>query len=88
MKKLEPIWDDEKCCCPVCGSKKILRMEQCVVYKVYSENTGAQLNPHTLKSYMSNREKALEYDNASPEGVGCWNYQCTRCGWQSEIFVE
>lgn len=55
-KKLEPIWKDNKCYCPVCGSTRILRREQCCLYKVYNENTGKQLNPKTLKRQMSNRE--------------------------------
>lgn len=87
-KKLEPIWKDNKCYCPVCGSTRILRREQCCLYKVYKENTGKQLNPKTLKRQMSNREKAWQYDFASTDGVGCWTYECSKCGWTSEVFRE
>lgn len=44
--------------------------------KAYNINTGKTLNPGTNKSYMSNKEKAHEYDMASTEGVGCWYYEC------------
>ena len=85
---LKPIWKDEKCYCPVCGSTRILRRVQCCLYKVYNENTGKQLNPMTLKRQMSNREKAGYYDCASMDGVGCWNLECRKCVWHSEVFVE
>lgn len=74
--------------CPECGSRRILIRKQCVVYKVEDANSGKQLNPNTLKAQMSNREKAWEYDRASGEGVGCWNYECKKCGWYSGIYTE
>lgn len=74
--------------CPKCNSKSILLHQQCIIQKVQNINTGKTLNPRTNKSYMSNREKAHEYDMASTDGVGCWNYECKKCGWISDIFVE
>lgn len=76
---------DGKYICPKCGSKKILLNEECVVYKVLDVNSEKLLNPRTLKSKMSNREKALEYDRAETDGVGRWQYECRKCGWTSEI---
>lgn len=74
--------------CPKCNSKRITLNQQCVIQKVININTGRTLNPRTNESYMSNREKAYEYDMASTDGVGCWYYECRKCGWASDILVE
>jgi len=82
------IEQDGKYICPKCGSKRILLQEQCVVYKTLNANNEKLLNPITLKSRMSNREKAREYDRALIDGVGCWYYECRKCGWTSKIYTE
>lgn len=74
--------------CPKCNSKRIILHQQCVVQKATSINTGALLNPYTHKNYMSNKEKAHEYDMASTDGAGCWYYECKKCGWTSDVLVE
>ena len=84
----EPIKENDIYTCPKCGSKKIIIKEQCVVFKTLNANTGKLLNPRTMKSYMSNREKAWKYESAQTEGVGCWNYECRKCGWISKLLVE
>mgnify|MGYP001049026294 CR=1 FL=1 len=84
----EIIEEDGKYICPKCGSKRILLNEQCVLQKVTNANSGKLLNPYTLKARMSNREKAFEYDNASVDGVGCWYYECGKCGWTSQPYTE
>lgn len=84
----EIIEQDEKYICPKCKSKRILLNEQCVLQKVSNANSRKLLNPRTLKAHMSSREKAGCYDNASTDGVGCWYYECRKCGWTSKIYTE
>lgn len=74
--------------CPYCGSRKITEISQNVLIKHTNVNTGKLINPFTGKGYMSNRDKADEYDRASMDGIGCWYYECRRCGWMSSMFVE
>jgi len=76
---------DGKYICPKCGSRRILIDEECVVYKTLDANSGKILNPRTLKSQMSNREKAEEYNKAETDGIGQWQYKCRECGWKSEV---
>ena len=68
--------------CPECNSKRIILHQQCVIQKAENINTGKIINPRTNKSYMSNREKAHEYDMASTD------YECKKCGWTSGLCVE
>lgn len=74
--------------CPECNSKMITEVSRNALIKMINANTGKLINPITGKSYMSNRDKAREYDNASSDGIGCWYYECRRCGWKSELLVE
>ena len=62
-------------CCPECGSVKITRHEQ--------------RNLEGKMKYMSNRDKAIHFDNADMSGGGgCWSYECRKCGWVSDTFTE
>lgn len=79
---------DEVYICPECGSKRITEITQNTLIKMKNVNGGAAINPGTGKHYMSNRDKAFAYDNASLDGIGCWYYKCRKCGWKSEILVE
>ena len=74
--------------CPVCGSKRITEAMQAVILKKCDANTRTIISTITNKPYMSNRDKAFEYDCASPSGVGCWFYVCRKCGWESGLYVE
>lgn len=74
--------------CPECGSKRITEVSQNILLKMVDVNTEKLINPETGRKYFSNRHKARAYDNASPEGVGCWHYECRRCGWTSGLLVE
>lgn len=51
-------------------------------------NGGGTINPESGRHYMSNRDKALAYDNACLDGIGCWYYECRKCGWRSDLLVE
>lgn len=84
----KPIIKDDIYICPICGSKKLIRIDQCVIYKKYDVKSNKLLNPITLQAYMSNRQKAFEYNAATDEGVGCWMYECRKCGWSSRLFTE
>lgn len=84
----EIIVENGKYRCPECGSIRITEVSQCVVIKMNNVNTGHLINPITGKGYMSNRQKAGEYDSASGDGVGCWFYERRKCGWHSEILME
>lgn len=62
---------------------------QAVLMKTEDAKTGKEVDECTNKiRKLTNREKAMAYDNASTEGVGCWNYSCRKCDWQSEIYIE
>jgi predicted RNA-binding Zn-ribbon protein involved in translation (DUF1610 family) len=77
-EKKEIVYKNMVYYCPVCGSKKITMNMSAVL------NKQTDANPYR----MSNKEKALAYNSASTEGVGCWNYECRKCGWISETLVE
>lgn len=87
-EKLDILCENGVYRCPVCGSKRILTHYQAIVQKVCDTNANRDLNPYTLKSYMSNRQKAHCYDCATGEGVGCWSYECRKCGWESDVCTE
>lgn len=74
--------------CPKCNSKRITLHSQCMINKLENINTGKIIDPVTKKPGMSNRKKAQYYDMASPEGLGCWSYECRKCGWNSDVFTE
>lgn len=75
--------------CPECGSKRVTERLSASLVKSKDANTGRYINIITNKPYkMSNREKANEYDRASAEGIGCWNYECRKCGWISETLFD
>lgn len=70
-------------------AKKITVNTSATLSKSEDVNTGKYIDILKNKPYrMSNREKAAEYDRASAEGVGCWNYECRKCGWISETLTE
>ena len=74
--------------CPECGSKHITEVSQNVLLKMTDANTRKLMNPETGRMYFSKRDKAWAYDNAAPEGIGCWYYECRKCGWKSDLLVE
>lgn len=74
--------------CPVCGSKRITEAMQAVILKKCDANTRKTINIITNKLHMSNKYKTLAYDAASTEGVGCWCYECRKCGWESKLYTE
>lgn len=74
--------------CPDCGSKRITECLQAALLKMSDANTNKTINPYTGKRYMSNRDKAMAYDAATGDGVGCWFYECRNCGWKSKLYVE
>lgn len=84
----ELVYKEGKYHCPECGSQRITEVSQNVIIKMADINTGKLINPYTGKAAMSNREKALAYDAASGEGVGCWFHECRKCGWKSELMTE
>ena len=85
----EVIYKNGNYYCPVCGSKKITQDMSATLSKAVDANTGKDIDIIKNKPYrMSNREKANRYDNASTEGVRCWNYECRKCGWVSETMTE
>lgn len=85
---MELIEKEGKYYCPACGSNRIMEVSQNTLIKRTNLNTGKLINPNTGKTGMSNREKALEYDCASNDGIGCWYHECRKCGWTSEMYTE
>lgn len=84
----EIINEDGIILCPECGSRRVTEILQASLSKMCDANTRKIINPYTGKRYMSNRDKAMAYDAAAGDGIGCWFYECRRCGWESEIHVE
>lgn len=76
------------CVCPVCGSKRITQVLQTALIKMIDANTQKPINPCTGRRYLSNRDKAAAYDMAAGDGIGCYFYECRKCGWKSELTVE
>ncbi len=74
--------------CPECGGRRITEISQNVLIKAKNINGGAEINPYTGRHYMSNRDKAFAYDKASIDGIGCWYYECRKCGWKSDLLTE
>lgn len=74
--------------CPECGSRRITEISQNILLKKMDANTQKLINPETGRRYFSNRDKAQAYDNASPEGIGCWHYECRKCGWKSGLVCQ
>ena len=88
-EKSKVIENDGVYSCPFCRSKKINLCTQAVLRKTEDANTGKEVDEYTNKiRKLTNREKAMAYDNASTEGCGCWNYACRKCGWVSKIYME
>lgn len=75
--------------CPICRSKKITIHTQTALLKHEDANTGKEVDEHKNKiRKLSNREKAAAYDMACVDGVGCWNFSCRKCGWESKTYTE
>lgn len=88
-EKKEIVYKNKTYYCPACGSKRITTNMSAALCKQIDTNTGKDIDILKNRPYrMSNKEKAAAYDNASTEGVGCWNYECRKCGWISETLTE
>lgn len=88
-EKSKVVENDGVYSCPFCGSKKINLCTQAALMKTEDANTGKEVDECANKiRKLTNREKAIAYDNASTDGVGCWHYTCRKCGWVSEIYRE
>jgi uncharacterized Zn finger protein (UPF0148 family) len=88
-EKKEIVYQNGIYYCPICGSKKITVHTSAALSKSEDANTGKYIDTSTNRPYkMSNREKAAAYDRATTEGIGCWNFECRKCGWLSETLVE
>jgi hypothetical protein len=88
-EKKEVVYENNTYYCPECGSKRITINMCAALTKRNDANTGKDINFFTNKPFkMSNRKKAAAYDRASIEGVGCWNYECRKCGWIGETLTE
>lgn len=88
MLKKQIIQKDGIYRCPDCGSKRITEVSQNVLIKMTNINTGRLIDHATGRGNMSNKRKAQEYDAACLDGVGCWFYECRKCGWKSEMIIE
>lgn len=76
--------------CPVCGSFRITVHEQKNLYVDRNLSSGKEFVMKNGKMKpMSNKDKALAFDcSDSSSGGGCISYECRKCGWISELFVE
>lgn len=70
--------------CPECGSRRISEIQQVTLLKEYDASTGKLLNPDTHKSEFPLKKQAEHYREAAD--TQCFNYQCRKCGWTSELF--
>lgn len=84
----EIINEDGLLLCPECRSRRVTEILQASLVRMCDVNTRKIINPYTGKRYMSNRDKAMAYDEATGDSIGCCFYECRKCGWKSEIIVE
>lgn len=65
--------------CPVCKSKKVVEVCECLVFRYFNLNTKKAVNPVTGNVHMSNRDKAFSYDKA--KRVWVHYFECYNCHW-------
>lgn len=68
--------------CPVCKSKKIIEIRECLVLKYFNINTKEMVNPVTGNAHMSMRDKAFRYD--SSETISNSYFECFNCHWRGK----
>lgn len=89
MDRIECLAEDNRC--PECGSKRIVERCQYPLYVDNDVRTGKEIfkDPLTGKRIYrpSNRLLASMY-KASQFDAQCWNYECSKCGWISELFAQ
>lgn len=75
-------------CCPKCGSVKISIISQFPIIVEKDLKTGNEIirNKAGERIKQSNRLLARIYKKAQYDAQ-CWNYECRKCGWLSEMFV-
>ena len=75
MDRIGCLAEDNRC--PKCGSKRIIENIQ---YPMETE--------FDLRIYKpSNRLLALRYLSSQVDAQ-CWFYECSKCGWISELFTQ
>ncbi len=75
-------------CCPECGSLKISVNYQFPLFVEMDLNSRNEIfkDADGKRIKQTNRLLARRYKNSQLDAQ-CWNYECRKCGWISEMFV-
>ncbi len=76
-------------CCPECGSGKVVLHMQFPLVAKFDTKGHEIINDYDGRRMYkpSNQRIAALYKNALRGEVQCANYECTKCGWISEMYV-
>lgn len=76
-------------CCPKCGSSKVVLYMQFPLIAKFDMNGRVIITDYKGKRIYkpSNRKKAALYEQALGSEFQCANYECTKCGWISEMYA-
>lgn len=90
MSKKVPITRfQEGNCCPKCGSRKVVLYMQFPLIAKFDMNGREIITDYNGKRVYkpSNQRLAAMYKQALGGEYQCANYECTKCGWTSEMYV-
>lgn len=90
MSKKIPITGlQEGNCCPKCGSSKVVLYMQFPLIAKFDMKGHVIINDSKGKRMYkpSNQRMAGLYKFALGGEYQCANYECTKCGWTSEMYI-
>lgn len=90
MAKKTPITGLEQGnCCPECGSSKVVLHMQFPLYADFDTRGKEIITDDSGKRIYrpSNKLLAIQYKSSMID-FQCASYECTKCGWTSEIYTQ
>ena len=89
MERIECLAENNRC--PECGSKRIVEHSQYPLYVDYDVRTGKEIFKDFLtgkRIYRPSYQLMASYYKGSQFDAQCWCYECSKCGWRSELFTQ
>lgn len=76
--------------CPKCGSKRIVETDQYPMHVEYDLKTGKEIfrDDKGKRIYKPSNSLIASYWKAMQFDAQCWWYECSKCGWRSELFTQ